>query len=105
MNLYSRVRCWTVLGIVGVLGCNSFVHADLADELKLLIDEHEGSVAVSVKHLGNGTTFVHRGDEVQATASLIKFPVLVELYRHRLQQARSGRSHLGHLQRLQKPVR
>ncbi|MEQ1825759.1 MAG: serine hydrolase [Pirellula sp.] len=51
------------------------------DEIRSLIDAHAGDVAVSIKHLGNGLSFEHRGSEVQATASLIKFPILVELYK------------------------
>ena len=81
MNLNSRVRCWTLVGVTALVACNPIAFADFTDDLKVLIDAHEGEVAVSVKHLKNGTTFVHRGDNVQATASLIKFPILVELYR------------------------
>jgi len=81
MNLNSHVRCWTLVAVTALVACNTLAFADLADDLKVLIDAHEGEVAVSVKHLKNGTTFVHRGDSVQATASLIKFPILVELYR------------------------
>lgn len=55
--------------------------ADWQSELKELIGSHEGEVAVAIKHLGSGESFVHRGDAVHPTASLIKFPVLVELYR------------------------
>lgn len=61
----------------------------LAARLCPLIDAHRGQAAVAVKRLGETNTdakrpacdFAYRADEVMPTASLIKFPVLVELYR------------------------
>src|SRR5438874_988680 len=53
----------------------------LEERLKPLIEAHEGQVAVSIKHLEKGETFAHRADEPMPTASLIKFPVMVETYR------------------------
>ncbi len=46
-----------------------------------LIKAHKGKVAVMIKHLGSGETFCHHADDVMPTASLIKFPVMVEAYR------------------------
>jgi beta-lactamase class A len=46
-----------------------------------LIKAHKGKVAVMVKHLGTGETFSHNAKDVMPTASLIKFPVMVEAYR------------------------
>ncbi|HEV3340324.1 MAG TPA: serine hydrolase [Pirellulales bacterium] len=67
------------------------MHADFAgaaDEpislpgrLQPLIDAHRGHVAVAVQHLETGERFVYHEEEVFPTASLIKFPVLIELYR------------------------
>lgn len=54
---------------------------DLAARLRPLIDAHQGQVAVAVKHLTTGKSFNHRADEPMPTASLIKFPVMVEAYR------------------------
>lgn len=51
-----------------------------------LIQAHKGDVAVAVKHLGTGESFRHRADVVMPTASLIKFPVMIEAYR----QAEAG---------------
>ncbi|HWB09692.1 MAG TPA: serine hydrolase [Pirellulales bacterium] len=59
----------------------------LAQRLQPLIEAHHGRVAVAVEHLETGERFVHHEDEVLPTASLIKFPVLIELYR----QADEGR--------------
>jgi beta-lactamase class A len=46
-----------------------------------LIRAHKGKVAVAVKHLGTGESFAFHADEVMPTASLIKFPVMIETYR------------------------
>ncbi len=48
--------------------------------LRPLIDAHKGEVAIAVKHLKTGETFRHRADEPMPTASLIKLPVMVEVY-------------------------
>jgi beta-lactamase class A len=53
----------------------------LAERLKPLIEAHQGQVAVVVKHLDFGETFAYRPDEPMPTASLIKFPVMIEAYR------------------------
>ena len=52
----------------------------LAEAIQPLITAHEGTVAVSVKHLSTGASFSHRGDEPMPTASLIKFPIMVAAY-------------------------
>jgi len=46
-----------------------------------LILAHKGKVAVAVKHLGSGETFEYHASDVMPTASLIKFPVMIEAYR------------------------
>lgn len=55
--------------------------AQLAAKLEPLVQAHEGDVAVFVKHLESGEIYTHNEKAVMPTASLIKFPVLVELYR------------------------
>lgn len=52
----------------------------LASRIRPLIQAHRGQVAVAVKHLDSGEHFEHQADEPMPTASLIKFPVLLELY-------------------------
>ena len=54
---------------------------DLASRLKPLIARHKGKVAVAVRHLVTGETFHYRENEPMPTASLIKFPVMVEAQR------------------------
>jgi beta-lactamase class A len=46
-----------------------------------LIRAHKGKVAVAVKHLGTGESFEYHAADVMPTASLIKFPVMIETYR------------------------
>ncbi|MFQ3652245.1 MAG: serine hydrolase [Gemmataceae bacterium] len=52
----------------------------LAQRLRPIVAEHQGTIAVGVKHLDSGECFLHEPDRVMPTASLIKFPVLIEAY-------------------------
>lgn len=63
----------------------------LATRLQPLIDAHQGRVAVAVKNLKTGEAFAYHDAEPMPTASLIKFPVMVEAYR----QAGQGRLDLA----------
>ncbi len=56
-----------------------------------LIKAHQGEVAVAVKHLTIGETFTYRADVPMPTASLIKLPVMIEVY----QQAHEGKIKLS----------
>ncbi len=53
----------------------------LSARLTPLIEAHKGKVAVAVKDLKTGETFFYHADEPMPTASLIKFPVMIETYR------------------------
>lgn len=53
----------------------------LARRLQPLIDDHAGQVAVAVEHLQTHEQFQHRSQEPMPTASLIKFPVMIEAFR------------------------
>ncbi len=52
----------------------------LEARLAPLAKAHKGKVAIAVKHLVSGESYSLLGDEPMATASLIKFPILLELY-------------------------
>lgn len=69
--------CW----FVALIAVASSARADLPSTLKPLLDGHGGDVSVCIKNLKTGETFEHRAQETMPTASLIKFPVLIELYR------------------------
>lgn len=78
-----------VLAVWFALLISGSLQADDALEMRLrpLIDAHKGEVAIAVKHLKTGETFLHRANEPMPTASLIKLAVMVEVY----QQAHDGK--------------
>ena len=57
------------------------VAASLESRVRPLIEAHEGRVAVAIRNLKTGEEYLHRADLPMPTASLIKFPVMVEAYR------------------------
>jgi beta-lactamase class A len=59
----------------------------LESRLMPLIEAHQGKVAVAVKNLDSGETFAYHADDPMTTASLIKFPVMVEAYRQAAEKA------------------
>ena len=64
-----------------VAGSRPTHHPSLEKLLRPVLDAHAGDVAVAIKHLNTGETYFYRADETMPTASLIKFPVLIEAYR------------------------
>src|SRR4051794_7288909 len=78
-------RTWTcgLLLILPLLLDRPTAAADptLESRLMPLIEAHKGNVAVAVKDLKSGETFLYHADDPMPTASLIKFPVMVETYR------------------------
>jgi beta-lactamase class A len=64
-----------------VSGAGSPSSPTLESRIMPLIKAHKGKVAVAVKHLGTGDSFAYHETEVMSTASLIKFPVMIEAYR------------------------
>src|SRR5438132_1593320 len=65
----------------------------LEDRLAPLVKAHNGKVAIAVKHLGTGEAWTLNGDEPMPTASLIKFPLMIEVY----QQVLEGKIKLSDL--------
>ena len=59
----------------------------LENKLEVLAATHRGKAAIAVKHLGTGETHFRNPDDVMPTASLIKLPVMAEVYA----QAEAGR--------------
>jgi len=53
----------------------------LSQRIEPLIQTHKGRVAVAVKNLKTGESWSYHADDVMPTASLIKFPVMIEAYR------------------------
>jgi beta-lactamase class A len=55
--------------------------ATLETKLMPLIRAHKGRVSVAVEHLKTAESFQYHASDVMPTASLIKFPVMIEAYR------------------------
>jgi beta-lactamase class A len=70
----------------------------LADKLEVLAAAHKGKVAIAVKHFGTGETYFRNADDVMPTASLIKLPVMAEVYA----QAEAGKVKLDDMVILKK---
>ena len=90
MHLNLKYRLALALAIIcwyGALRAAAQDHPSLSQRLLPVIEAHRGRVAVAVEHLERDERFAYQADEVFPTASLIKFPVLIELYR----QAEKGR--------------
>ena len=85
MRLRTFARGLAVMFVPLALAASDSSRADdetsLEGRIKPLIDAHKGEVGVVVKNLDTGETFAHRPDEPMPTASLIKFPVMIEAYR------------------------
>jgi beta-lactamase class A len=72
--------------------------APLEDRLEVLAAMHKGKVAIALKHLGRGDTYFRNADDVMPTASLIKLPVMAEVYA----QAEAGKVKLDDMVTLKK---
>jgi serine-type D-Ala-D-Ala carboxypeptidase (penicillin-binding protein 5/6) len=59
----------------------AFQPNELADKLTPLIQAHQGQVSLAVKHLKSAAEFYWEADRAMPTASLIKFPIMIEAYR------------------------
>ena len=55
-------------------------NASLESHLAPLVQAHKGKVAIAVKHLNTGESYYLHADEPMSTASLIKLPVMIEVY-------------------------
>jgi beta-lactamase class A len=99
-NRLSRPSTWMnrcaicLAGLLYLLSTNLRAEDEtfpLAQRLLPLIKAHKGRVGAAVKNLKTGESFAYQADDAMPTASLIKFPVLIELYR----QADAGKVDLG----------
>ena len=85
MDFLSRMMLKVVflvaMASIGVEGSSARGEETLESVLTPLIQAHKGKVAVVVKNLDTGESFAYHADEPMVTASLIKFPIMVEAYR------------------------
>src|SRR5262245_11653142 len=70
----------------------------LAAKLEPLAKAHKGKVAIAVKHLAKDETYFLNADEAMPTASLIKLPIMAEVY----YQAKEGKVKLDDMLTLTK---
>jgi D-alanyl-D-alanine carboxypeptidase (penicillin-binding protein 5/6) len=80
------IRCaplTTPIVVVLLLAACPSLHAQtsLDERLDPLLQSHQGKVSVAVEHLESGDSYRKDADRPMPTASLIKFPVMVEAYR------------------------
>ena len=61
--------------------------ASLESRIAPLVKAHKGKVAVAVKNLKTGEAFLYNENVPMTTASLIKFPVMIETYRQAAEKA------------------
>ena len=73
---------WVVVVVASLVAIPAVQGADtLEDRLKPMIEAHQGKVGIAVKNLKTGESYFYHADEPMSTASLIKFPIMVETYR------------------------
>ena len=76
-----RIGLWMALVGLALSPCVLMAGETLESRLLPLIQAHKGKVAVAVKNLETGESFAYQADEPMPTASLIKFPIMVEAFR------------------------
>jgi D-alanyl-D-alanine carboxypeptidase (penicillin-binding protein 5/6)/beta-lactamase class A len=69
----------------GLSVLSGFADGGLAARLEPLARAHQGKVAIAVKHFVTGETYFLNADEPLPTASLIKLPVMIEVYQQALE--------------------
>ncbi|MFO0936036.1 MAG: serine hydrolase [Gemmataceae bacterium] len=62
------------------MGGLSATEPTLESRIKLIAEAHQGKVAVAVKNLESGESYIRNGDEVMQTASLIKLAIMTATY-------------------------
>src|SRR5215213_498082 len=68
--------------LIAALACRAVEppYVGLADRLEAVAALHHGKVTIALKHLGTGEAYFRDADDVMPTASLIKLPVMAEVY-------------------------
>jgi beta-lactamase class A len=81
--MMTKTRIGVAVALVGLAVGTSPARAGetLESRLSPLIQAHKGKVAVAVKNLETGESFAYHADVPMVTASLIKFPIMIEAYR------------------------
>jgi D-alanyl-D-alanine carboxypeptidase (penicillin-binding protein 5/6) len=77
----QSLRLIAALAVLPLIAPSSRANTELEARLDPLLRSHQGKVSVAVEHLGSGESYRKDADRPMPTASLIKFPVMVEAYR------------------------
>lgn len=81
MGLMAKIGVLVALVEIGSGWTSARGGETLESRISPLIQAHKGKIAVAVKNLKTGESFAYRADVPMVTASLIKFPIMVEAYR------------------------
>src|SRR5436309_2907905 len=76
----SGTCCFSVLWLLSLFPLRLAGESALEARLAPLAKSHQGRVAIAVKHLATGESYYLNADEPMPTASLIKLPVMIEVY-------------------------
>lgn len=76
----SRTHLLLILALILPVSLPAGEVERLAEGIRPLVAAHQGQVAVAVKHLERGITFLHREHEPHPTASLIKVAIMAAAY-------------------------
>ena len=74
------MKSFAILSLLLFVGTLRAEPPSLEARILPLVQAHKGKVAVAVKHLTNGDSYFLEADQPMPTASLIKFPIMVETY-------------------------
>ena len=69
------------LAIVAPAQAEMSAQEALSEALGPMLESHQGDVSVAIKHLETGQVFLHNADKPMSSASLIKAPVMLAVYR------------------------
>jgi beta-lactamase class A len=72
------MRCFALIALLG--GAAGAADPSLVARVEPLVKAHEGKVAAVIQRFGDDVAYAVNADEPMPTASLIKFPVMVEAY-------------------------
>ncbi len=79
---------WLVVARVSAQPPKDLPPSKVGDLIEPLVKAHAGDVAVAVRHLATGEHYEWNADRPQATASLIKLPIMIEAYRQAVEEGK-----------------
>lgn len=77
----SLLTAFLAVAMTAPVAAKKSAQQALAEALGPMIESHQGDVGVAIKHLETGETYLHNAQEPMSSASLIKAPVMLVVYR------------------------